>query len=119
MKKIIIHAKKIINNKNGVAMTEVLVAFLVLMMCLAMLYTCMRLASNFIHKTADADRSRTVYQKNLEETVKNSSYPETGSGSITYTFQNGYSLKLDTGTITATDGDGNTRDVPVFVVEDN
>ncbi|MCR4904060.1 MAG: hypothetical protein K6A23_14475 [Butyrivibrio sp.] len=118
MKRLFIRVKKILNNKEGMAMTEILVAFLVLMMCLSMLYTCMKLSSNMILKAADIDRNHAVYQRTSEESLVGSSYPSSSTGTVTYTFGSGYSLTLNTNAITGTDKEGNTMNIPVFAVEE-
>ncbi len=109
--------RSILKQNKGVAMTEIIVAFLVLMICLAMLYTCMKLSSNLILKAKDTDDSHAEYQKSAQESLVANSYPETGSGSVTYSFRNGYTLKLNTATVTATDGEDNSRDIPVFATK--
>ncbi len=119
MKDLITRAKKVIKEDKGVAMTEVLVAFLILMMCLGMLYTCMRLSSNMIMKAADIDKNHAEYQKNLEETLTTSSYPTTATGSVTYTFQSGYTITMNTANLEVTDDSGDTVNVPVFVEVDD
>ncbi len=108
--------KKIYGDDSGVAMTEILVAFVVLMLGFSMLYASMKLSSNMVLKTADTDREHAVYQKTAEENLNINSYPSSGSGSITYTFQSGYSLTLTPAKVPATNKSGNTRDIPVFAV---
>ncbi len=116
MKNFFIRLKKIIRGNEGMAMTEILVAFVILIMCFAMLYTCMRLASSLILKSGEMDRNHAVYQKGIEEKLATDSYPTDGNGTITYSFNGGYTFTLSTATISATDAGGNSKDLPIFAV---
>jgi Tfp pilus assembly protein PilV len=73
--------KKLINNK-GMTMTEILVAFLLLLLCLLMLVNCMSLASNLIKKSKDLDDAHTSVQKMLAT----ESGTDSQTGSIIYNF---------------------------------
>ena len=44
---------KILKNIKGMSMVEVMVAFVILLMCLAMVTTCMSLSSNLMVKAKD------------------------------------------------------------------
>ncbi|MCI1726770.1 MAG: hypothetical protein LKM35_03645 [Lachnospiraceae bacterium] len=61
---------KKMKNSRGMAITEVLVAFLMLLISLVALYGCMVLSSNLIVKSADLDRKFADYQKEIAESGK-------------------------------------------------
>jgi len=59
------HFKKTISNNRGVAMTEVVVSFLILTIILGLVYSCIRFSSNMLMKATDVDRENEEYQEKL------------------------------------------------------
>jgi hypothetical protein len=95
--------KRIKFQNNGMAMTEVLVAFLMLLLSLAMLVNCITLASNLMTKAHDIDKSFEEFEKQIVE----GNYTST-PGTVTYTFSyNGSStgtISANTNQLTSLDG---------------
>lgn len=102
--------KRKIGNK-GIAMTEIIVAFLMLLICLAMLNVCMTLSSNLLHKSKEIDLSYTNYGEKLAEMIAGSNDDVTAvfntehNGQIEYKFSGigNKTITVNTGTLNIAD----------------
>jgi hypothetical protein len=96
-------------NNSGVMMSEIIIAFAVLMICSGTLAVCIRFTSNLMMMAKDKDVKNAEYQKALVEKMADDSVYDSSNGEITYIFQGHYKMKIKTGKITV-DGE----DIPVY-----
>lgn len=73
---------------RGMTMVEILVAFVVLVLVMAILYGCMQFASKLMMEATDIDRSNALYQKAVSDMFSSPEDYKLGtSGMVTYTFK--------------------------------
>jgi hypothetical protein len=96
-------------NNSGVMMSEIIIAFAVLMICSGTLAVCIRFSSNLMMMAKDKDVKNAEYQKALVEKMADDNVYDSSNGEITYIFQGHYKMKIKTGKITV-DGE----DIPVY-----
>ena len=97
-------------DNSGVMMSEIIIAFAVLMICSGTLAVCIRFSSNLMMMAKDKDIANTEYQEKLiEEMSKDNLYNTADGGEITYIFQGSYKMKIKTGKV---DVDG--EKIPVY-----
>lgn len=88
--------KKIIKSEKGMGMTEILVAFVILLMCMAMVMTCMRLSSGLMQKAKNEDTSYSA----TEKAIASGEYSTSNSSSTTLNFGS-FRITTNTEDITA------------------
>ncbi len=83
-------------DQRGMTMTEILIAFVILMLCAGILSTCFQMSSEMIMKSRDIDEEYRVYQEKMTTRFTDpdvsddaSPYDTTPSGAVTYRFSNG------------------------------
>ncbi|MCR4717938.1 MAG: hypothetical protein K5656_12250 [Lachnospiraceae bacterium] len=96
-------------DESGIMMSEIIVAFAVLMICAGTLAVCVRFSSNMMMTAKDKDMEYTKFQEDTvnyfasDEIVKDASrdaYDVTPNGEINYTFAGALTMKMDTATVT-------------------
>ncbi|HUM83820.1 MAG TPA: hypothetical protein PLN48_08575 [Lachnospiraceae bacterium] len=117
--------RKLKNGKKGAGMVEVLVSFVILLLCLAMITTCMGLATGLIFKAKRMDQNNAALEQGIAEKesvvagTDSSIYDGlTSSGSINYNFENVFSFSVNKAqmpvTVTDSSGNASTTNINVF-----
>lgn len=97
-------------NNSGVMMSEIIIAFAVLMICSGTLAVCIRFTSNLMMMAKDKDVNNAEYQAAITEKMKDDTlYDATDGGEITYIFAGHYKMKVKTSKITVRE-----EDIPVY-----
>ncbi len=103
---------------SGMMMSEIIVAFAVLMICAGTLAVCVKFSSNMMMAAKDKDVEYTKFQKDVvehfasDDIVSDESkdaYDIATDGEIEYVFAGKLSMKLDTAKVTIDD-----RDIVVY-----
>ena len=109
---------------RGAGMVEVLVAFVILLLCLTMITTCMGLATGLIFKSKTLDQNNAALEQAIAAkeslAVKSSAgsiYDLDGTGTINYNFENVFTFSSQKAQLplNVTDSSGNTKTVNINV----